>query len=211
MAEARERAVSLDVHKHYVMVGAVNREQAVVLSPRRVPLEELGDWAAAHLNPTDVVALESTTNAGWVHDLLKPLVADIVVANPHHVKLIANSSVTLDRRDALVLAKMLAANWLPTIWLPPKHVRELRTLTRHRRRPDHHAAPGRGGARPGAAGRSGRDDGRRVGPVADRAAGGAAAGSGALSGTGAASGRVAAHARTGRRGSQPTTDARRHA
>jgi transposase len=134
MSEFTQRAVSLDVHKHYVMVGAVNGEQVVVLPPRRVALDRLDEWAKANLKPTDVVALEATTNAGWVCDLLEPLVADIVVANPHRVKLISDSSVKTDKHDTLVLAKLLAANLLPTIWLPPKPVRELRTLTRHRQR-----------------------------------------------------------------------------
>jgi transposase len=132
MTESVTRAVSLDVHKHYVTVGAVDGEQAVVLAPCRVSLETLGQWAAKHLKATDVVAMEATTNATWIHDLLEPLVADIVIANPSHVKLIADSSVKTDAHDTLVLAKMLAAKWLPTIWLPPSHVRELRTLTRHR-------------------------------------------------------------------------------
>ena len=34
--------------------------------------------------------------------------------------------------DALVLAKLLVANLLPSIWVPPQHVRDLRNLTRHR-------------------------------------------------------------------------------
>ncbi len=35
-----ERFVALDVHKRYVVVGAVNASQQIVLSPRRVDLDD---------------------------------------------------------------------------------------------------------------------------------------------------------------------------
>ena len=34
----------------------------------------------------------------------------------------------------ITLARLLAANLVPTVWVPPKHVRELRQLISHRRR-----------------------------------------------------------------------------
>lgn len=40
-----ERFVALDVHKHYVVVGAVNPSQQVVLSPRRVDLDDFLSWS----------------------------------------------------------------------------------------------------------------------------------------------------------------------
>ncbi|MFQ6000346.1 MAG: transposase [Anaerolineae bacterium] len=58
----------------------------------------------------------------------------VVVVHPHHVKLIAASMVKTDRIDTSVLARLLAANILPAIWVPPIYVRELRALVSHRRR-----------------------------------------------------------------------------
>ena len=104
----------------------------MVLPPRRVSLDKLKTWAEANLKATDRVALESTSNAGWVHDLLKALVADIVIVNSYQVKIVSESTVKTDKRDTLALARLHAAKLLPTVWMPPKHVRELRTLTRHR-------------------------------------------------------------------------------
>jgi hypothetical protein len=40
-----QRFVAWDVHKHYVVVGAVNAQQQVGLAPRRVELDDLADWA----------------------------------------------------------------------------------------------------------------------------------------------------------------------
>jgi transposase len=42
--------------------------------------------------------------------------------------------VKTDRIDTLVLARLLAANIVPAIWVPPTHVHELRGLVSHRQR-----------------------------------------------------------------------------
>jgi transposase len=134
MSEDGRRFVAIDAHKSYVVVGAVDGEQTVVLSPRRVPIGELDEWTAAHLQPTDAVVVEASTNVWPIHDLLEPLVADVVVVHPNHVKVIASSSVKTDKRDTLALARLLAANLLTSIWVPPVQVRELRSLVSHRKR-----------------------------------------------------------------------------
>jgi transposase len=92
------------------MVGAVNTHQEVVLRPQRVELVAFETWAGKHLQPTDEVVLEATSNAWYIYDLLQPWVARVVVANPYAVKLMAASLVKTHRRDTLVLARLLAAN-----------------------------------------------------------------------------------------------------
>lgn len=128
------RYVGLDVHKHYVMVGAVDQTQQTVLPPRKVALTDLQSWAEKYLRPTDHVVLEATTNAWYVHDLLEPLVGRVVVAHPPQVKLIAAAMVKTDKKDTMTLARLLAVNLIPTVWVPPVHVRDLRALLAHRRR-----------------------------------------------------------------------------
>jgi len=82
---------------------------------------------------TDHVVLESTTNAWHVYDLLSPLGERVVVANPIRVKQIAQARVKTDIRDTLILARLLAANLVPQVWVPPAHVREMRHLLSQRR------------------------------------------------------------------------------
>ena len=55
--------MALDIHKHYAVVAAVDREGQVLLKPRKVTHEQLSDWATAHLFAEDQVVIESTTNA----------------------------------------------------------------------------------------------------------------------------------------------------
>src|SRR5215472_15763192 len=129
-----ERSVALDVHKHYVVVGAVNTQQQVVLSPRRVDLDDFLSWSQQHLRSTDAVVLEATTNAWHLCDQLRPLVTSVTVAHPLLVKLITTARVKTDARDTLHLARLLAAGLIPTVWIPPQEVRELRALIAHRNR-----------------------------------------------------------------------------
>jgi transposase len=128
------RYVALDIHKHYSVIAGVGREGQEVLEACRVEHEDLERWLAKYLWPTDRVVIESTTNAWHVYDLLEPLVAEVLVANPIKVKQIACARVKTDKKDTLILARLLAANLVPTVWVPPQHVRELRQLVSQRRK-----------------------------------------------------------------------------
>ena len=125
------RYVGLDVHRRYATVAAVDSQQQVVVTARRVNFEDFELWIRKHLRPTDAVTLEATNNAWYLHDLLVPLVASVTVANPIQVALIARARVKTDPRDALALARLLAAGLLPSVWVPPHEVRELRALVAH--------------------------------------------------------------------------------
>lgn len=128
-----QRFVGLDVHHETVVVAIVDADQHVLLKPKQLRLEQLRVWAGGHLELTDQVVLEATSNAWTVHDQLKPLVGKVIVTHAADVKLIANAKVKTDKHDALVLARLLAANLLPEVWVPPQPVRELRALVSHRR------------------------------------------------------------------------------
>ena len=127
------RYVALDIHKHYCVVAGVDREGRVLLQPVRVEHADLEGWLKKNLRSTDHVVIESTTNAWHVYDLLAPLAERVVVANPIQVKQIAKARVKTDVRDTFILARLLAANLVPEVWVPPIHVRQLRQLLSQRR------------------------------------------------------------------------------
>lgn len=133
-ALASPRFVALDVHKAYLMVGALDAQQTIVLSPRKVPMAQVAAWFSQHLRPTDRVVLEASSSAWYLVDLLHPLVAQVVVANPQRLKQIAAASVKTDKRDTLALARLLVANLIPEVWVPPQPVRDHRALIAHRQR-----------------------------------------------------------------------------
>jgi transposase len=130
---AAVRYVGIDLHRHWIVVAAVDRDQQLVLPPRRLHVDAFPAWAQQHLRQTDIVAFEASTNAWYWHDHLAPLVSRVVVTHAADVRAIASARVKTDRRDSVQLARLLAADLLPEVWVPPSDVRDLRTLLGHRR------------------------------------------------------------------------------
>ena len=126
------RFIGLDVHKDYVVLGAVNAEQQVVVRPHRLSFAEFELWIQQHLLATDAVVLEATCNAWQLYDQLAPHAAAVTVANPLLVKWIASARVKTDPQDTLKLAHLLAAGLIPAVWVPPEAVRQLRALVAQR-------------------------------------------------------------------------------
>jgi transposase len=133
-ARLSRRYLAIDIHKHYSVAAGVNFDSQVVLEPVRIEHADLERWLQKHIHPTDFVVIESTTNAWHIYDLLEPLAEKVLVANPIRVKQIAQARVKTDIRDTLILARLLAANLVPTVWVPPLEVREMRQLLSQRRR-----------------------------------------------------------------------------
>ena len=85
------------------------------------------------LGGTCRVALEVTGSAFEVHDGLSAHVDRVLLANPIDLKRFGSGRHT-DRVDAARLAKMLAVGTIPTVWVPPQPMREVRRLVYYRAR-----------------------------------------------------------------------------
>jgi len=78
------------------------------------------------------IALEATTNYEYFYDLLESLGHRVVLAHPLKTRMIAEAKITTDKISAKMLAELLRGDLLPTSYVPPKEIRELRHLVRHR-------------------------------------------------------------------------------
>jgi transposase len=127
------RYVGLDVHKHVIEACFLD-ETGAVLKRHRFDLDEPGlqQFIRQHLQPTDRVALEATTNTWAVVRALAPSVAEVAVGNPLKIKHIAEAHVKTDKIDAEVLAQLLRCNYFPRVWRPDEATLELRELTGRR-------------------------------------------------------------------------------
>jgi transposase len=67
-----------------------------------------------------------------MYDVLEEGAEKIVMAHPKRVKAIAAAKVKTDKIDATILAHLARADLLPTAYVPPTEIRELRDLVRHR-------------------------------------------------------------------------------
>jgi transposase len=100
--------------------GLVRDEGRIGVTP-----EALRSWAA-DLRTDDEVALEATGNSDAIANLLMPIVGRVVVSNPSKTRAIAEAKVKTDKVDARILAQLLAADFLPPVWLPDDRTRALR-------------------------------------------------------------------------------------
>jgi len=129
MPKTRKRYVGLDVHKDVVEYCILDTEGKKLEGGNFICEQSvLLNFAKNVLSPNDHVALEATTNTWAVVDILEPFVEKIFVGNAYKTKIIAEAKVKTDKVDALILAKLLRSDFLPTVWIPDKQTRELRRI-----------------------------------------------------------------------------------
>jgi len=132
--ETQDRYIALDIHKEYVLAGGQNAIQEWMMQPRRISMERFPEWAIANLREGDAVVLETTTNVWDIYDIVAPLVGRTVVAHAGAVRQIAEARVKTDKEDVKRLIRLLIADIVPEVWVPPAEVRELRGMISYRNR-----------------------------------------------------------------------------
>lgn len=126
------RYTGLDLHKQFIQAATIDQDGQVLREWRiSTKPEEIRAFAKG-LTEHDAVALESTTNAIPVALLLRGHAGRVVVSNPMKTKAIAEAKVKTDKVDALVLAQLLRADYLPEVWIPDDHTLRMRELASHR-------------------------------------------------------------------------------
>ena len=129
-----QRYIALDIHKEYVLAGGMSAKQEWLLPPRRIEISKFGEWAKRNLCESDAVVIETTTNVWDIYDIIAPLVSRAVVAHAGGVRQIAEARVKTDKEDVKRLIRLLIANIVPEVWVPPLEVREFRGLISYRNR-----------------------------------------------------------------------------
>ncbi len=119
------RCIGLDVHREFAEVaiwedGLVRPAGQVKTTPEALRL------FAESLCIDDEVALEATCNTHAIARLLERHVGRVVVSNPMKTRAIAEARVKTDKVDARVLAELLAADYLPGVWIADDETHTLR-------------------------------------------------------------------------------------
>ena len=119
------RCIGLDVHREFAQVAIW--EDGVVWQAGRIDTtpEALREFAGS-LCTSDEVAIEATGTTHAIARLLEGHVGRVVVSNPQKTRAIAEAKVKTDKVDAAVLAGLLAADYLPAVWLPDEATFALR-------------------------------------------------------------------------------------
>jgi transposase len=123
----------LDVHRQFIQVCQLDGKNANRKEYRiGGSAEEIDRWAQG-LGPRDQVVLETTFHSWAIHAIVSQYAGRVVVANSLQVKAIAYAKIKTDKVDAYTLARLLRADFLPSVKLPDEKTWALRQLVSHRR------------------------------------------------------------------------------
>jgi transposase len=121
----------VDLHKSFCQ-AIVCTHEGEVLKEGRIPTEKEDITEFFSGLERLEIALEATSNYEYYYDLLESLGHSVVVSHPRKTRMIADAKIKTDKLDAKILVELLRGGLLPTSYVPPKEVRELRHLVRHR-------------------------------------------------------------------------------
>lgn len=119
------RSIGLDVHKRFAEVAVIEGDGPP--TSRRIGTSTNALRAFARtLRPDDELVLEATVNTWAIVDILRESGARVVVSNPLRTRAIAEARIKTDKVDAATLAQLLAADFVPEVWVPADDTRRLR-------------------------------------------------------------------------------------
>lgn len=124
--------IGVDYHKRFTYF-VVKDSRGKVLRNGQVTNTKAN--VANFLNPftnDSEAVIESCRNWCVMHDWLEELVDKVILADPRKVKAIAEAKIKTDKIDASVLADLLRADLVPTCYVAPREVRDMRNLLRER-------------------------------------------------------------------------------
>jgi transposase len=150
--EGSVRFIGMDVHRDFCEIAIAGPDREVRSAGRiESRLAEL-ELFAGSLAADDVVALEATSGAGLIAEIIEPHVAKVMIANTRKLPRISRAKAKTDRLDARTLARLAASGFLETVWAPDEQTRALRRLcarrealvrARTRAKNEAHAVPAR--------------------------------------------------------------------
>ncbi|WP_297336818.1 IS110 family transposase [Algoriphagus sp.] len=127
------RGCGIDVHKSLIVAtikGEGLKEETRSYDGFTESLEQLRDWLKEHR--VTHVAMEST-GVYWkpVYNILEEDF-EVILVNARHIKNVPGHKT--DKKDSKWIAKLLLCGLLKGSFIPPKGIRELRDLTRYKRK-----------------------------------------------------------------------------
>ncbi|MFV1977461.1 MAG: IS110 family transposase [Candidatus Scalindua sp.] len=128
-----ERGCGIDVHKDVIVStirGTGIKESTRTYSGFTESIESMRDWLKE--NKITHIAMEST-GIYWkpIYNILEEDF-EIILVNARHIKNVPGRKT--DKKDSKWIAKLLLSGLLNGSFIPPKHIRDLRDLTRYRKK-----------------------------------------------------------------------------
>ena len=126
----RRYYVGMDVHRASIAIVVLNGAGKVVMQMvTETSAARVRDFLK-QLRGRVYVTFEEGTQANWLHDLVRPLVTEVIVCDPRQNKLLATGNKS-DRIDAQKLAELLRNGSLRAVYHGDNGVRTLKELVRN--------------------------------------------------------------------------------
>lgn len=112
---SRHKYVAMDVHSATTVSEVMDGQgKTLAKSIVETKAEEIKDFIRG-LTGTIHVTFEEGVHAGWLYEIIKPLVAEVIVCDPRHNKLIQSGNKS-DQSDAHKLAELLRLGSLKAVY-----------------------------------------------------------------------------------------------
>ena len=121
--------VGMDVHRASIMIVVMNGAGKVVMQLVIETGAERVRGFLKQLRGKVYVTFEEGTQANWLHEVVRPLVTEVVVCDPRHNKLLQSGNKS-DRVDAQKLAELLRNGALKAVYHGDSGMRTLKELVR---------------------------------------------------------------------------------
>ena len=124
--------IALDCHKYYSLV---EREEVQSCEAKQCRIEHDRGAIRGYLSrcePGTVVAVEATGNWYWIVQEIEDAQLCPALVHPRKAKLMMGMINKTDKLDVHGLNRLQRNQTLPTVWIPPGDLRDLRELTRTR-------------------------------------------------------------------------------
>src|SRR6266516_650359 len=122
--------VGMDVHQASIVMVVLNGAGKVVMQSVIETGAERVRGFLKQLRGKVYVTFEEGTQANWLHDIVRPLVTEVVVCDPRHNKLLQSGNKN-DRVDAQKLAELLRNGALKAVEHGAHGMTSIKEFVRH--------------------------------------------------------------------------------
>ncbi|HPQ69089.1 MAG TPA: IS110 family transposase [bacterium] len=125
--------ISFDSHKHYTLCEQEDRQtqRARQIRINHAP-GAIRSYLERHAEVGTPVAVEAIGNWYWIIDEIEQAGMKPMLVHPRKAKLLMGNFNKTDKLDVHGLNRLQRSGVLPTVWVPPGDLRDLRELTRTR-------------------------------------------------------------------------------
>ena len=124
--------IGLDIHKRYCFATVMDEDGEVLKQERITARDEDILNFLSRIDGEAKIVMESTGLWEHIYDLIEGEGYEVILAHPLKTRAIAEARIKTDRVDSEILAHLLRSNLIPSSYVPPKEIRELRSLVRQR-------------------------------------------------------------------------------